>query len=241
MANNLSGAAKRQTAGKTKLAGAAKSAAKNVASKIAGSGKSTTTAATTPNTSVPAVAVSNNNGYVAITVPGLSDITPDKVAAMLPQFSESAYQISDPLNPPETLPQVTQAQFDRGMGIYEGSQRALKLTGAAFDTTRERFVTIGKQVKAIGSGIQTATEIEKVKGNYLDYLNQLQVTDQKQIVLDISQTKTATDLAKAVHTKDEMNSKLNQSSISAEKARQETLKKQGELDEFQKQLGAYVA
>lgn len=239
MAEHLSSAAKRAAGKSTKLAGASKAAAKSVASKLAGS--TATTTAATPNTSIPSVAVSSNNGKVAISVPGLSDITPDKVAAMLPQFNESAYQISDPLNPPDTLPQVTQAQFDRGMGIYEGSQRALKLTGAAMDTTRERFVTIGKQVKAIGSGIQTATEIEKVKGNYLDYLNQLQVTEQKGIVLDISQFKTTTDIGKAVNTKDEMNSKLNQSVIGAEKARQETLKKQGELDEFQKQLGAYVA
>jgi hypothetical protein len=47
------------------------------------------------------------------------------------------------------------------MGIYEGTQRALKLTGAAFDTTRERFTTLGKQAKAFGAGVKAATEFER--------------------------------------------------------------------------------
>lgn len=219
----------------------AKAAAKRVASKIADSGNTSVIPVSSPvNSSVPAVTVQNSNGKAAITVPGLSDITPDKVAGMLPQFNESAYHIADPLNPPENAPQVSQAQFDRGMAINEGMQRALKLTGASFDTTRERFVTISKQVKAIGEGVKTATEIEKVKGNYLDYLNVLETNEQKAIQLDLSQFKTTTDRSKSVNNKIEMGEKLKQSEIAAEKARQETLKKQGELTEFQKQLGDYV-
>ncbi len=58
--------------------------------------------------------------------------------------------------------------------------------------------------------------------------------------LDVSQHKTVTDASKAIHDKAGMDEKLKQSEISAEKARQETVKKQGELNEFQKQLGAYV-
>jgi len=101
----------------------------------------------------------------------------------MPQFQESSYAISDPLNPPENLPQVTEAQFDKGMTIYEGTQRALKLTGAAFDTTHERFTVIGKQAKAFGAGIKAATEFEKVKGDYLDYQGQLENNEQKGISL----------------------------------------------------------
>jgi hypothetical protein len=37
-------------------------------------------------------------------VPGLIGINPDGIAAMMPQFQENSYAITDPLNPPESLP-----------------------------------------------------------------------------------------------------------------------------------------
>jgi hypothetical protein len=75
---------------------------------------------------------------------------------MLPKFDESAYQIVDPLSPPENLRQATEVQHSKGMGIYQGAIRALQLEGAAFDMTRERFVTTGKQAKAFGAGVKAA-------------------------------------------------------------------------------------
>jgi transcription initiation factor IIF auxiliary subunit len=160
---------------------------------------------------------------------------------MLPQFNESAYQITNPIAPPETLPQATEAQFDKGMGIYEGAQRALKLTGAAFDTTRERFTTLGKQAKAFGAGIKAATEFERVKGDFLDYQGQLQTNDQKGITLDVSRHKTTTDRTAAVHTTASMDEKLKQAETAAELARAQTRDKQNKLDEFRKSLGEYAA
>jgi hypothetical protein len=126
-------------------------------------------------------------------IPGLLTVTPDLVPGMMPSFQPNQYHISDPLNPNDTLPQATQSQFDKGMKIYEGATRALKLTGAALDLTREKFTVIGKHSKAFGAGIQAATEIEKVKGNYLDYLNQKEVTTQKSVAFDVSQVKTIAD------------------------------------------------
>jgi hypothetical protein len=237
--NTLKNAAKART----------RRSAKNVASKMADTAKSAVSSASSIASKVSSTAASVSSSVAgkttsgtnsSVVVPGLVGITPDKIAGMMPSFTESAYQISDPLNPPENMPQASQAQFDKGMAVYEGAQRALKLTGAAFDTTRERFVTVGKQAKAFGAGIQSATEFEKVRGNYFDYLNQLEVNNQKATTLDVSQHKTVTDANKAVHDKAGMDEKLKQSEISAEKARQETQKKQGELTEFQKQLGDYA-
>lgn len=219
----------------------ARTSAKRVASKIADTPKVTTSVSNSVPIGSPSfLANKNSSNNSSVVVPGLVGITPDQIAGMMPSFTESAYQITDPLNPPENMPQASQAQFDKGMAVYEGAQRALKLTGAAFDTTRERFVTVGKQAKAFGAGIQSATEFEKVRGNYFDYLNQLEVNNQKATTLDVSQHKTVTDANKAVHDKAGMDEKLKQSEISAEKARQETQKKQGELTEFQKQLGDYA-
>jgi transcription initiation factor IIF auxiliary subunit len=160
---------------------------------------------------------------------------------MLPKFNESEYAITDPLNPPETLPQATEAQFDKGMTIYEGTQRALKLTGAAFDTTKERFTALGKQAQAFGSGIRAATQFEKVRGDFLDYKAQLETNEQKGIVLDVSQHKTTSDRAKAIHDKSSLDEKLKQSEVAAELARAQTRDKQNKLDEFRKSLGEYAA
>jgi transcription initiation factor IIF auxiliary subunit len=160
---------------------------------------------------------------------------------MMPQFQVNSYAISDPLNPPESLPQVSEAQFDKGMGIYEGTQRALKLTGAAFDTTRERFTVVGKQAKAYGAGIKAATEFEKVKGDYLDYQGQLETNEQKGISLGVSQHKTITDRTAAVHSTTSLDEKLKQAEIAAQLARVTTEDKQSKLDEYRKSLGQYAA
>ncbi len=220
-----------------------KTTAKAVAEKIAGkkTTKSTTTVADKiPVASSPIVSSNNSSGFTT-TVPGLVGIIPDSIAGMMPQFQENAYVITDPLNPNESLPQVSEAIFDRGMGIYEGTQRALKLTGAAFDTTRERFTVVGKQAKAFGAGIKAATEFERVAGDYLDYQGQLETNEQKGISLGIAQHKTTTDRTAATHKKDDMDEKLKQAEIAANLARSTTQDKQNKLDEFRKSLGQYAA
>ena len=226
------------------LSGSRKTAAQNVAQKIAGkkSTKFTTTVADKiPVTSSPIVSSSRNTTGFSTVVPGLVGITPDAIAGMMPQFQENSYAISDPLNPPELLPQVSEAQFDKGMTIYEGTQRALKLTGAAFDTTRERFTVVGKQAKAFGAGIKAATDFEKVKGDYLDYQGQLETNEQKGINLGVSQHKTTTDRTTATHSTASLDEKLKQAEIAAQLARATTEDKQSKLDEYRKSLGQYAA
>jgi len=173
-------------------------------------------------------------------VPGLITLTPELLPAQMPAFHPEKYHIADPLNPPETLPQATQAQFDKGMKVYQGATRALKLTGAALDLTRERFTVVGKHAKALGSGIQAATEIEKVKGNFLDYLNQKEVTSQKEVTLEVNQTKTNTDTSIAIHSKSELDEKLKQAKFKAEELRLKTLEIEGKLTSFREQLGDYI-
>lgn len=227
------------------LSGSRKTAAKAVTEKIAG-GKKTAKSTTAVADKIPVasnspiVNNSNTTGFSTV-VPGLVGITPGAVAGMMPQFQENAYAITDPLNPPETLPQVTEAQFDKGMGIYEGTQRALKLTGAAFDTTRERFTVVGKQAKAFGAGIKAATEFEKVKGDFLDHQGQLETNEQKGISLVVSQHKTTTDRTAATYDTTSMDEKLKQSELEAQLNQAKTADKQNKLDEFRKSLGQYAA
>lgn len=187
--------------------------------------------------SAPAFTKSDSSSNKStVSVPGLTSIVPDQIASLLPTFNPDSYRITDPLTPSETLPQVGEAQFEKGMTIYQGTQRALKLTGAAFDTARERFVTIGKQTDAFSAGIATATKFEKAKGNYIDYLGQLETNEQKTIALDLSQTKTQADQTIAGFNKIELTEKQKQAEISANLAVSQTTQKQTQLDEFRKQL-----
>jgi hypothetical protein len=225
-----------------RLTSARSTAAKNVASKLAGNSKGKATTATVEKPVGNAIAFPSANVSTAVVLPGLpTNITPDAIAGMLPKFDESAYQIADPLNPPENLRQATEVQHSKGMGIYQGAIRALQLEGAAFDMTRERFITTGKQAKAFGAGVKAATEFEKVRGDFLDYKAQIETNEQKGIVLDVSQHKTTTDRTAATHTTASMDEKLKQAEIAANLARATTQDKQNKLDEFRKSLGEYAA
>lgn len=211
-----------------------KAAAQAVAEKLArgnkGSSQPSSSSISATSTTIP----------IDTRIPGLMTVTPDLIPGMMPAFKPEDYRINDPLNPPETLPQASQSQLDKGMKIYEGATRSLKLTGAALDLTREKFTVIGKHSKAFGAGIQAATEIEKVKGNYLDYLNQKEVTTQKSVSLDVSQVKTIADTNISVYSKDELNQKLLQAQIKAEELRLRTVESQGNLASFKAQLGDYL-
>jgi hypothetical protein len=213
-----------------------KAAAQAVAQKLAGRKQN----GSSSNNSTSANSATSATIPIDSRIPGLMTVTPDLIPGMMPVFKPEDYRINDPLNPPETLPQASQSQLDKGMKIYEGATRSLKLTGAALDLTREKFTVIGKHSKAFGAGIQAATEIEKVKGNYLDYLNQKEVTTQKSVSLDVSQVKTISDTNISVYSKDELNQKLLQAQIKAEELRLKTVESQGNLASFKAQLGDYL-
>lgn len=216
-----------------RLSSAAKKAAESVASKI-----SNTNSTTSSNTANTASAITNNQ--IDINVPGLINFTPDNIQGMLPQFEDGKYQVSDPLNPPESIPQVSQQQYDKSEAIYQGGIRALKLTGMSFDMAKERFTTLRKKVSAFGSGVKLATEVERVKGDFLDYLNQGETNKQKQISLGVAQHKTITDGQKAVFDVATMDEKLEQAQIAADLAKLQTQEKLSGLSEFQKQLSGQV-
>ncbi len=236
---NLKTAAQQRAASKV-----ASRVAKGSKSKASSTGDSSSVVALpTPNTVTSTSATSKpittaSNGSVV--VPGLTALTPDNVAGMLPQFNEGQYRISDPLSPPENLPQVSETQFNKSEGIYQGTIRALKLTGMAFDVADQNFTVIGKRAKAFGSGIKAATAVERVRGDYLDYQSQLETTAQKSVTLDIAQSQTVNDRAVSVHSQSQMDEKLKQAESDADLARQKTAEKQNKLAEFKKSLGEYL-
>lgn len=204
--------------------------------------KTTSTKATKPTATTPVNTNSNGNGArlttntAQVLVPGLTSIDPNDISGMLPQFDSSNYNITDPLKPPANLPQVSEADFDAGMNTYQGSIRALRLTGTAFDVTRERFTTEGKKAKAFGAGVKTATEFEKVKADFIDYQTQLQTNTQKSSGLSLAQKRTQFVQDMAIESETEMTEKLESAKVGAEMARLQRTDKQSKLDEFRKQL-----
>jgi hypothetical protein len=217
------------------LSSARKKAASNVASKLGGKTANPASATTsTPKATV----VATTQGDISI--PGLMEFSPDDIQGMLPQFDAAKYQVSDPLNPPESIPQVSQQQYDKSEAIYQGGIRALKLTGMSFDLAKEKFTTLRKKVSAFGSGVKLATEIEKVKGDFFDFLNQGETNKQKSIAFGVSQHKTKTDAEKAVFDIQSMDEKLEQARIAANMATLQTQEKLSGLSEFQKQLSGKV-
>ncbi len=217
-----------------RLSSASKKAASTVASKI----NNGSTATTASNPVATASAISNSQASVA--VPGLMDFEPSQIQGMLPQFDDGNYQVSDPLNPSDSIPQASQQQYDKSEAIYQGGIRALKLTGLAFDLTKERFTTLRKKVSAFGSGVKLATEVEKVRGDFLDYLNQGETNKQKNIAFGVAAHKTAADTQKATYDIQTMDEKLEQSRIAADMATLQTQEKLSGLNEFQKQLAGQV-
>ncbi|NER99406.1 MAG: hypothetical protein F6J86_37255 [Symploca sp. SIO1B1] len=173
-------------------------------------------------------------------IPALKFTTPNKVESQLPQFNLREYQVSDPLNPPETMPQVTQSQFVSASRIYDGGMRALQLTGKAFDLASLRFQVEGKKAKAFGAGVQAATAYEKVKGDLTDYQIQLQNNQQKNIELGTAKLRTTTAKQIAEETEKELNEKLAQAQAGAELAQLKTQEKQTKLAEFKLQLTPQV-
>jgi hypothetical protein len=228
-------------------------AGKKIASRVAG--KKSPIAPKTPREKAPkapkppknatptptAIAPTRGGSMTSVSVPGLPSLIPNDIVAQMPSFEPKNYAISDPLKPPTNLPQVSQTEYDQGDAIYQGAIRALKLTGSAFDVTREKFAAIGKQAKAFGAGIKAATALEAVKGDYLDYQSQLETISQKSIALGTDQHKTAVDQTKAGYSEQEMNEKLEQARIAADLAAQQTKEKQSGLDQFRKQLTGLVA
>ena len=169
-------------------------------------------------------------------VPGLTTIDPSDISGMLPQFDAASYNITDPLKPPTNLPQISESEFDAGMNTYQGAVRALKLTGTAFDVTRERFTTEGKKAKAFGAGVKAATEFEKVLADFIDYQTQLETNTQKEFGLSLAIKRTQFVQDMAVESEAEMTEKLESAKVGAEMARLQRQDKQSKLDEFKKQL-----
>lgn len=168
-------------------------------------------------------------------IPQMLTVDPDNLP--ISNFDPSSFDVSDPLNPPESLPRASSSQLEKGQRIYQEAQNAVKLYGASFDLQREKFNAIGKFNKAVGAGISAAIEGEKVKGQWLDYQSQMQLTQQKNISLNSSIATSQFNQKLAQLDAQTLDQKLQQAMLKADQEKLKTQQLQGQLIEFQKLLG----
>jgi hypothetical protein len=226
----LSSAAKRASGQQTRMRGSKAANAKKLADVVA------TTPSTKPSASsslAPKAELSENS----VVVPGLLNLTPETTAAVVPQFNGEEFNIPNLYAPPESMPQMSDAERDRLIGINNGAQNALDVAQSSLVTIEKRFNVEGQHAKTIGAGIKASNEVGKTVTLYQDYQSTLEIIKQKGIQYQVNQFKTASDQVKAGYTMSEISDKEEQARINAEKASDETTKKRNEMLEAKSRIG----
>jgi hypothetical protein len=153
-----------------------------VAQKIAGGSKAKATTTTVEKPFGNEIAYSpavNTATPAAFVVPGLpTHITPDAVVGMMPKFQESTYQISDPLNPPETLPQATKRinqSEERVKGLERELQKALSKT-TFLEDVEARSLHLTEELNKVRAALQLALGEHQKASELNQYLQQTLTT-----------------------------------------------------------------
>ncbi|NES25739.1 MAG: hypothetical protein F6K41_44315, partial [Symploca sp. SIO3E6] len=168
---------------------------------------------------------------------GIENVTPEMVVKVLPSFNPDNYTVSNPLLPPQDLPQVNELNFESGMSTYQGAIRALKLTGQAFDLTGERYVTEGKKAKAYGAGLDAGIEFEKAKAKLYKYHTQVENTEQAESYYNLAVKRTGVVDKNNEYAGTELDENLEKARVKSEVAKLQRQSAESKLSELQKQFG----
>ncbi|NER50729.1 MAG: hypothetical protein F6J92_29470 [Symploca sp. SIO1A3] len=193
-------------------------------------------------TQAPLATQTKNKSGLSVTntsnslISGYTEITPTVVNELIPQFDGSRYQVDDPLNPPESIPQASEAQHTKGNRIYQGANRALDLEGQQIDLASKRLTVETKKANAYTTLMNMGQAFQKAKGSELDYLSQVETTQQKQTKLDVERLRTAHVASVAIETENELDETLSTSKIKAQIASARRQSAQTKLDELRKEL-----
>ena len=162
-------------------------------------------------------------------------LTPDGL--QLPQWDSEKYAVADPLNPPASLPQISDQEYEAKTTIYKRAINAAKLTGTCFDLYLSRYNTDGKYFKAVSAGVVAAGEYSKLEGALLDYQAARENVAQKQLSLGVAIAATQHHEGLANHTKKDLEEKLKQAEIKSESEQIKTQQALNNLKELKSQLG----
>lgn len=159
--------------------------------------QSSTQSQTTTPPSSTALTPSNGTSTptVSVVVEGQKINIPDKfdltsVSSKLPSFDASKYDITDASNPPESLPQISEADYQKASGKYDSTKRVLSLEQQAVQVVGEQYKVLGARFKAFGEGVKAATEAEKIEQLLTEYSIQKETNTQKNEILVTSRHQT---------------------------------------------------
>ncbi|MGB5970298.1 MAG: hypothetical protein WBG70_18430 [Spirulinaceae cyanobacterium] len=210
-----------------------KELAKNITS-----GKKTKTKALSRTQSALDVPKAISDGEVA--VPGFNGFNLTKATEHTGEFDLTQFQVKDPLNPSDKLPQATQAQFSRASAIYEKATNAVKLYRSKYRLDNEAYGAVGDRATALNTGISATRTHEQAKANYLNFLGDQEKTKQAAIALDLNLSTTAQNLAASQVDKEQMVTELQLKETNLEKTKTQLEEARGELDIYQSKLGKYL-
>lgn len=162
-------------------------------------------------------------------------LTPDGLK--LPQWDSGKYEVTDPLNPSLTLPQISDQEYESRSVVYKRAINAARLTGTCFELYRERYSTEGKYYKAVASGVLAAGEYSKLEGSLLDYQATRENVAQKQLSLGSAIATTQHQSELTNFTKKDLEEKLKQAQIKSEGEQVKTQQALNNLKELKSQLG----
>lgn len=158
--------------------------------------------------------VPSSRGSLAL--PGLPTLTENDIDGQLPSVNPDAYTVSDPHKLPDTLPQVSDAQYEENKRIAKSALNAQNSEILALQITSGKFQIIGQKAKTVGDGVRAVTEIEKTKGLLIDLRNQQEITAQKTNALDFNIYKTDKEVAISAFNKQALDEKERMAGTSAQ-------------------------
>lgn len=212
------------------------------ASKARASAKTTKSTPTTSTSSVVKATPQTHQGNTALSrkdlvAPGLPNLSEKDIDGHLPKINYDAYKIADPHNLPDTLPQVSDAQYAKNERLANGAFNAQKSEILALKIAAGKAQVMGQQAKTVGEFVKAVTEKEKVTGLMIDLRNQQEVTAQKQNQLDYNIYKTDKEVSITAFDKKALDEKERNAQIKYQRAKADADKADKELVEKLKEFG----
>lgn len=175
-----------------------------------------------------------------VTVPGLNGFNLSKAVEHTGELDLKKFEVKDPLNPPDSLPQATTAQYSRASAIYEKTTNAAKLYRQKYKLDNEVFGAIGDRVTAINTAISSVRTKEQAKANFINYLSDTEKVKQAAIAFDLNLATTAQQLGSSAITKEQLVTELELKATNLEKTQTQLEEAKGELAIYKEKLGKYL-
>jgi hypothetical protein len=183
-----------------------------------------------------AIISTNDNGEMAVSLPGLPQFDINQADSMVPSSNRDSNQITNVLEPNVT-DRLTDAERDERLQIYEQGINAEAVKQSGFRYIGEQFKTEQNRVNAIGEFVKVGTSIEKVKGAVADFFTTVEKNREKGANYLTAQMVANRAVASLPEIEGEQEAKLTTAQLKREKAELEMQRLANELAQKREQYG----